>query len=76
MTPTNADRQRRYRQRQRDNRLVVAVDCEFELVEVLISEGLVSASASEDKRALARAVAQALADWKYSVTRNAAKRPR
>ena len=68
---TPAERQRRYRQRQRRNRVVIRVETDaLSLFEALVAANLID-EATEDLKTIAAATALALERWKNSVTRNA-----
>lgn len=60
-----AERNRRYRQRQREGRSVIGVEIidPFGLVDALIESGLLSERNCEDKSKIAAATGRVLEDW-------------
>jgi hypothetical protein len=57
-------RKRRYRQRQRNGKIVLTVEANgFRLIQILIEARYVTEAQSVDRRAIEAAVSRVLADW-------------
>ncbi|CAN7203563.1 hypothetical protein LJR030_000539 [Rhizobium sp. LjRoot30] len=68
-----AERQRQYRQRQKAQKSMVAVELDFDLIEALIEAGLLQDRHSENRVSVAAAIGAVLDQWKNTVMHNAAR---
>jgi len=69
---TKAEKQRRYRLRQKSERAVIAVEVDlFGLTDAMIEAGVLPLENATERRSVEAAAARVLDAWKNTVTRNA-----